>query len=92
MAFMRRTVEATIDAEGKVELKEPVHLRSGRRALVTILDEESQKEGAQAERPRNGKELVDYWRREGLIGTNPEIKNSQELARKIRRQAEQRRH
>ncbi len=91
MGLMQRTVEGTIDTEGKVELKEPVQLPSGRRALVTILDEEAQ-EGAQAERPRNGKELVAYWRREGLIGTHPEIKNSQELARKIRRQAEQRRH
>jgi hypothetical protein len=36
---MLRTVEATIDKNGKVKLKEPVKLGSRSRALVTILDE-----------------------------------------------------
>ena len=36
---MLRTVEATIDERGVVHLKEPVRVRSGTRALVTILDE-----------------------------------------------------
>ncbi len=36
---MLRTVEATIDERGVVHLKEQVRVRSGTRALVTILDE-----------------------------------------------------
>jgi hypothetical protein len=36
---MLRTVEATIDQNGKVELAESVKLDGKRRALVTILDE-----------------------------------------------------
>ncbi len=41
-------------------------------------------------RPTNGAELVDYWRSEGVIGSRPEIEDSQAHARKIRRQAERR--
>jgi hypothetical protein len=37
---MIRTVEATIDEEGKVRLLEAIHLAGARRALVTILEEE----------------------------------------------------
>lgn len=36
---MLRTVEATIDKNGKVKLVEPVRLGGKKRALVTILDE-----------------------------------------------------
>lgn len=36
---MLRTVEATIDKNGKVKLSEPVSLGGAKRALVTILDE-----------------------------------------------------
>jgi len=35
-----RTVEAIIQPSGEVRLAEPVHVRSARRALVTILEEE----------------------------------------------------
>lgn len=37
-----------------------------------------------------GADLVAYWEREGLIGTRPDIKDSQEHARGIRREAESR--
>jgi hypothetical protein len=36
---MIQTVEAVVDAEGKVELLEPVRVTGRTRALVTILDE-----------------------------------------------------
>ena len=36
---MIRTVEAVIDEQGNVRLLEPVELPSGRRALVTILED-----------------------------------------------------
>lgn len=41
-------------------------------------------------RPKNGAELVDFWRREGVIGSRSEIENSQARAREIRRRAESR--
>ena len=37
---MLRTVEAVIDAQGHVQVLEPISLPGARRALVTILDEE----------------------------------------------------
>ena len=37
---MLRTVEATIDRNGKVKLAEPVRLDGTKRALVTILDDQ----------------------------------------------------
>ncbi len=40
--------------------------------------------------PRDGAELVAYWRREGVIGSRPDIQDSQAHAREIRRQAERR--
>jgi hypothetical protein len=40
--------------------------------------------------PVNGAELVDYWRTESLIGSRPEIEDSQEHARKLRTRAERR--
>lgn len=40
--------------------------------------------------PRNGAELVTYWHNEGLIGTRPEVSDSLEHARSLRRRAEER--
>lgn len=40
--------------------------------------------------PKTGAELVEFWQDEGLIGSRPEIADSQEHARTLRRQAEQR--
>jgi hypothetical protein len=40
--------------------------------------------------PRNGAELVDYWERAGLIGYRPDITDSVEYARALRREAERR--
>lgn len=37
---MKQTIEAVIDASGRVRLLEPVTLTGQSRALVTILDEE----------------------------------------------------
>ena len=39
-----------------------------------------------------GADLVAYWKREGLIGTRPDIKDSQAHARAIRYKAERRNH
>ena len=40
--------------------------------------------------PTKGAELVAYWRREGVIGSRPDIDDSQTHAREIRRRAERR--
>lgn len=36
---MLRTIEAVVDADGRVRLLEPVDVQAPRRALLTILDE-----------------------------------------------------
>jgi hypothetical protein len=43
-----------------------------------------------AARPMSGAELVDYWRREGVIGSRPEIEDSGAHSRRLRRRAETR--
>lgn len=43
------------------------------------------------QRPASGAELVAFWRREGVIGSRPDIEDSQAHARRIRHQAEKRR-
>jgi hypothetical protein len=40
--------------------------------------------------PKTGAELLAYWRREEVIGSRPDIADSQEHARAIRREAEKR--
>jgi hypothetical protein len=40
--------------------------------------------------PTTGAELFAYWQREGVIGTRPEITDSQAHVRQIRHQAERR--
>jgi hypothetical protein len=42
------------------------------------------------EQPADGAELVTYWRQENLIGSRPEIPDSQQHARKLRSRAERR--
>jgi hypothetical protein len=39
---------------------------------------------------QNGAELLEYWRREGLIGTRPEIVDSPAHARALRQSAQNR--
>jgi hypothetical protein len=41
---------------------------------------------------KTGADLIAYWRSEGLVGTRPEIEDSQAFAREIRRAAERRNH
>ena len=39
---------------------------------------------------QSGADLVAYWRSQGLVGSRPEITNSQAHARQLREQAQQR--
>jgi hypothetical protein len=41
-------------------------------------------------RPTNGAEVVAYWERHGVLGSRPDITDSQAYARELRRQAERR--
>lgn len=53
-----------------------------RRALTT---------GRTPERmPKTGADLVAYWQREGLIGSRPDITDSQEYALQLRTKSQQR--
>lgn len=40
--------------------------------------------------PKTGLELVDYWESIGIVGSRPDITDSQEYARRLRNQAENR--
>ena len=40
--------------------------------------------------PKTGAELIAYWEREGVIGSRPDIKDSQKHARKLRAEASKR--
>ena len=44
---MIKTVEAVIDEQGNVRLLEPIHPRTARRALVTILEESPAEKGSE---------------------------------------------
>lgn len=48
------------------------------------------KDRSSREAPRTGADLVAYWQEEGLVGTRPEITDSQSYARGLRREAERR--
>lgn len=39
--------------------------------------------------PKTGSELVAYWKNEGVIGTRPDIVDSQQYARRLRAAREQ---
>ena len=43
------------------------------------------------QQPANGAELVAFWHREGVIGSRPDIEDSQAHARRLRHRAERRR-
>ena len=43
---MLKSVEAIVESNGEVRLKEPIHLNNPCRAIVTILDEEAVSETA----------------------------------------------
>jgi hypothetical protein len=48
------------------------------------------KERGAGEMPKTGAELVAYWQREGLVGTRPDITDSQAYARELREEAQRR--
>ena len=83
----------TLTLELPRELEEKLSVEAARLGLplelyaLRRLDEEPAPIGT---RPRDGAELVAYWQCEGVIGSRPDVGDSQAHARKIRRQAERR--
>ena len=59
---MTRTLEAVIEQGGKVRLLEPIDIRTARRALVTVLDEEPHSPVAEITR-LSEPALADDWNR-----------------------------
>ncbi len=53
---MLRSVEATIEANGEVRLREPVHLQHPCRAIVTIIEEADVSETALLSEPALGED------------------------------------
>lgn len=51
-----------------------------------------QKRPYEIRRQMNGADLVEYWKREGLIGTRDDITHSSDHARTIREKAQLRSH
>ena len=56
---MLRTIEATLDAEGRLHFREPVQLRRSHHVLVTLLDEPSADEALLLAEPA----LAEDWLR-----------------------------
>jgi hypothetical protein len=83
---MTLTLELPKDLEHRLAT-EAVRLGLPVEQYALRLLDDAPKSGTQ---PANGAELVAYWRREGVIGSRPEISDSQAHARKLRRQAEKR--
>ena len=93
---MTLTLELTPEQEQRIEAE------AGRRnmdaasyAKALLFEEEDSKHRSQvaaqaAEEQWSGADLVAYWEREGVIGSRPDITDSLEHARAIRRKAERR--
>jgi hypothetical protein len=75
---------------------EPVDFKERQRVTIIIDDNntplsDGAGENQQASQmPTNGTELIAYWEQAGLIGSRPDITDSVEHARKLRRLAETR--
>ena len=69
---MIKTYEAVVDDRGNVKLLEPLHLKSGRRALVLILDEPADHDNWTA---LLSEEALSDWRRPGEDAAWPHLQS-----------------
>jgi hypothetical protein len=77
----------TIDLPAAVEEK----LRAeAARLQISVSEYALRVLSAETVTPANGAELVAYWQSEGVIGTRPDITDSQAYARRLRQAAENR--
>ncbi len=96
---MTLTLELTPEQEQHIEAEARRRNMDAASYAKSLLFEEDIAEGEEQTLPPagplpptngTGADLVAYWEREGLIGTRPDIKDSLEHARAIRRKAERR--
>ena len=72
---------------------EPVDLDEHAQVILTIDSQADTDLNAVIDQlPTNGAELVEYWKQNGVFGSRPEIIDSVEYARQLRRNAETREH
>lgn len=82
--------------DGVLKPLEPVNLAEHQQVLIAVVDEgapagaEKSRNLPSTESPRSGPELAAYWQREGVFGSRPDIVDSVEYARSLRRDAERR--
>jgi hypothetical protein len=94
--MMTLTLELTPEQEQHLEeeaRRQNMDAASYAKALLFEEEAAEQLEPAaaqSAEEPWSGADLVAYWEREGVIGSRPDITDSLEHARAIRRKAERR--
>lgn len=89
---MTLTLELTPEQERHIEAearRRNLDAASCAKALLFDEQEAIQREEA-VEEQWSGADLVAYWEREGVIGSRPDITDSLEHARAIRRKAERR--
>ena len=78
------------------DLEEELAAEAARRGLplaeyaVRVLAE-SRSTTADTDRPLTGAELVEYWQREGIIGSRPDIEDPVAFARALRERSQNRR-
>ena len=93
---MTLTLELTPEQEQHIEAEaRRRNMDAASYAKALLFEEETAEHGeptaAQAEEEQwSGADLVSYWEREGVIGSRPDITDSLEHARAIRRKAERR--
>ena len=81
----------TLKLELSKDLERQLATEAGRLGLaVEQYALELLRTAAESRLPSTGPDLVAYWRREGLIGSRPEITDSQAHARDLRGRAERR--
>ena len=84
-------VKMTLKLELSKDLERQLAAEAGRLGLaVEQYALELLRSAAASQRPTTGADLVAYWRREGLIGSSPEIPDSQAHARDLRERAQRR--
>ncbi len=98
--MMTLTLELTTEQEQQIEAEaRRRNMDAASYAKALLFEEEAAEDGEEQTLPPagplpptngTGADLVAYWEREGLIGTRPDIKDSLEHARAIRRKAERR--
>jgi len=85
---MTLSLELTPDEEARIRRRAATlgidEREYAHRLLQAGLQDEESYELRDEDRPKTGAELVAYWEREGLIGTRPDITDSQAHAREIR--------